>query len=250
MMADVRKQELIEQYEEAALALLMEEYAEAQGELLWKEYEEAAAQGNTEAMPQALKDKCHRLIQKAYKKGRNRSLLRRVFKTCAKVMVVALALFGVISATVLSVDALRVPVLNFILDHGGKFAFVNVGFNDAGLEKQFKAMVKTVEANLPKGYSLEETPDTSGMSLLIRTKNSEGEKLTIHVSRDTAQIKVDTENAHIQEMELEGGKKGYLIYKDGPYIIWHDEEKGLIISVAARKIEPDDFWKLVNALAK
>ncbi len=250
MMADVRKQELIEQYEEAALALLMEEYAEAQGELLWREYEEAVAQGKTEAMPQALKDKCQRLLQKAYKKGRNRSLLRRIFKTCAKVMVVALALFGILSATVLSIEALRVPTLNFILDRGGKFAFVNVGFNDAGLEKQFKAMVKTVEANLPKGYSLEETPDTSGMSLLIRTKNSEGEKLTIHVGRDTAQIKVDTENAQIQEMELEGGKKGYLIYKDGPYIIWHDEEKGLIISVAARKIEPDDFWRLVNALAK
>lgn len=250
MMADTRKQELIEQYEEAALALIMEEYAEAQGELLWKDYEQAVARGETEAMPQALKDKCHQLIQKAYKKGRNRSLLRRIFKICAKVMVVAMALFGILSATVLSIEALRVPTLNFILDHGGKFAFVNVGFNDAGLEKQFKAIVKTVEANLPKGYSLEETPDTSGMSLLIQTKNSEGEKLTIHVSRDTAQIKVDTENAQIQEVELEGGQKGWLIFKDGPYIIWHDEEKGLILSVTARKIEPDDFWRLVNALAK
>ncbi len=249
-MADVRKQELIEQYEEVALALLMEEYAEAQGELLWKDYEEAAAQGNTEDMPQALKDKCHQLIQKAYKKGRNRSMFRRVIKICAMAAVVITALFGILSATVLSVEALRVPVLNFILDRGGKFAFVNVGFNDAGLEKQFKAIVKIVEANLPGGYSLEEKPDTSGMSLLIKTKNGEGEKLTIHVSRDTAQIKVDTEGAQIQEVDLEGGKKGYLIIEEGVYFIWHDEAKGLIISVSTMNVEPDDFWKLVNALAK
>ena len=249
-MGDTRKEQLIRQYEEAALALMLEEHAEVQGERLLKAYEAGSAQGNREAMPQALGDKCRQLIRKAYEKKRNRGLLCRVFKACAKMAVVVMALFGIAATAILSVDAWRVPVLNFALDHGGKFAFVNVGFNDAGLEKQFKAIVKTVEANLPGGYSLEEKPDTSGMSLLIRTKNGEGEKLTIHVSRDTAQIKVDTENAHIQEMELEGGKKGYLIYKDGPYIIWHDEAKGLIISVAARKTEPDDFWKLVNALAK
>ena len=155
-MADTRKEKLIQQYEEAALALMLEEHAEAQGQQLLQSFEQSSAQGKTEAMPQALKDKCQRLLQKAYKKGRNRSLVRRIFKTCAKVMVVALALFGILSATVLSIEALRVPTLNFILDRGGKFAFVNVGFNDAGLEKQFKAIVKTVEANLPKGYSLEE----------------------------------------------------------------------------------------------
>ena len=250
MMADTRKQELIEQYEEAALALIMEEYAEAQGELLWKEYEEAAAQGKTEAMPQALGDQCRQLIHKAYEKRRNRRLLRRVFKACAIAVVVITALFGVISATVLSVDALRVPVLNFILDHGGEFAFVNVGFNDAGLEKQFKAMVKTVEANAPEGYTFDRTPDTSDMTLLIKMVNSKGDMLHVVAHREGTSIKVDTEGAQIREVELEGGKTGYLIYKDGPYMIWHDEEKGLIISVIARKVEMEDFWRLVNALAK
>lgn len=249
MMADVRKQELIEQYEEAALALLMEEYAEAQGELLWREYEEAAAQGKTEAMPQALKDKCQRLLQKAYKKGRNRSLLRRIFKTCAKVMVVALALFGILSATVLSIEALRVPTLNFILDRGGKFAFVNVGFNDAGLEKQFKAIVKTVQDNAPEGYTFAKTPVTDEPTLLIKMVNSEGEILHVVAHRENTSIKVDTEDAVIQELELYDNK-AYLIMKDGPYIIWHDEDKGLIISVSARKVEMDDFWRLAYALAK
>lgn len=220
-MGDARKEQLIRQYEDAALALTQEEQA----------------QGDTHS-------------PNACPKSRKRGLLLRIFRACAMAAVVALALLGLVTATVLSVDALRVPVLNFILDHGGKFAFVNVGFNDAGLEKQFKAIVKTVEANAPEGYAIANEPATDDPMLLIRMVNSKEDILHVCAHRESASIKVDTEGAQIQKVELKGGQKGYLIIEEGLYCIWHDEAKGLIISVSTMNVEPDDFWKLVNALAK
>lgn len=247
-MGDERKDKLLQQYEEAALALMLEEYADAEGQRIWEEYEAACAQGEMETMPEALTAKCRQMIDRAYEKKRNRSLCKRILKAGAKVAVVAMALFGIAAATVLSVDALRVPVMNFILDRSGKFAFVNVGCSNRPLEKQYKALVKTVQANAPEDYTFVQTPVTDEAVLLISMKNSKNEKLTICIGPETNQIKIDTEDAVIEELDLQG-HTAYLIIKDGPSIIWHDSKKELIISVHARSLSPDAFWKLVNALA-
>lgn len=220
-MGDARKEQLIRQYEDAALALTQQEQAQEDTH-------------TPDACP----------------KSRKPGLLLRIFRACAIAAVVALAVLGLATATVLSVDALRVPVLNFILDHGGKFAFIDVGFNDAGLEKQFKAMVKTVKANAPEGYAIVNDPATDDAILLIRMENSKEDILHVVANRESTSIKVNTEGAQIQEVELKGGQKGYLIITDCLYCIWHDEAKGLIISVSTMNVEPDEFWKLVNALAK
>ncbi len=248
-MRDERKDKLLRQYEEAALALLMEEYAETQGEGILQEYDAASARGEIEPMPEALSDQCRQLIDRAYEKKKTRGICKRIAKAAAMAAVVAMALFGIATATVLSVEALRVPVLNFILDQGGKFAFVNVGYSNPSREKQYKALLKTVQANAPKDYTLTETPATDKPTLLIKMLNSEDEMLVVCVSPESGQTKVDTEGAVIEKVDL-NGKTAYLIIEEGLYIIWHDDAKELILSVYAQNLSPDDFWKLVNALAK
>lgn len=248
-MRDEQKDLLIQQYEEVALALLMEEYANAEGKRLLQEFETASAQGDIEPMPEELKAKYHKMIDQAYKKKRQRELFSGITKTVGKVAVVALMLFGIATTAILSVDAWRVPVLNFILDQSGEFASMDFGYANPSREKQYRAIVKTVEANVPADYTFTESPNVDEMSLLIKMKNSEGKNLTVYVSQGTGQFKVDTENAEIVEMEL-NGNTAYLIIKEGLFIIWHDEAKDLIISVAGRAFAIDDFWNLVHALAE
>ncbi len=248
-MRDEQTDLLIQQYEEVALGLLMEEYANAEGKRLLQEFETASAQGDIEPMPEDLKSKYHQLIDQAYQKKRQRKLFSGITRAVGKVAVIALVLFGIATTAILSVDAWRVPVLNFILSQDGKFALVNVGYDNPTQEKQFEDMVKTVLENAPPEYTLVNTPNADEMSLLISMKNSENEKLTVCVSRETAQIKVDVEDTDITELNL-NGYKAYLIEKDGPFIIWYDEANGLIISVAGRSLSMEDFWHLVNALAE
>lgn len=248
-MRDEQTDLLIQQYEEVALGLLMDEYANAEGKRLLQEFETASAQGDIEPMPDGLKAKYHQLIDQAYKKKRQRKLFSGITKTVGKVAVVALVLFGIATTAILSVDAWRVPVLNFILDRSGEFAFVNVDYNNVSLENQYKAIVKTVCDNAPPDYMLTETPVVDEPSLFIKMKNSEGTKLTICVSAETNQIQADTEDAQVKEVDL-NGKPAYLIIEEGLYIIWHDNAKGLIISVYAQDLSLDAFWALVNALSE
>lgn len=248
-MRDERMDLWIQQYEEAALGILMEEYAKAEGERLLQEFETASAQDDFEPMPEELKAKYHQLIDQAYKKKRQRSFFSGITKAASKVAVIALLVFGIASAAILSVDAWRVPVLNFILAESGDHAIVDVGYSNSSLKKQFESIVETVCNNAPPDYTLAETPVADKITLLISMKNSKGKLLNIYVRQEITQITLDAEDAEVEEIDL-NGKPAYLIVKDGLKIMWLDDTKGLIFSIYAQDLSPDAFWALVYALVE
>ena len=67
-MSDQRKQQLVEQYEDLALSMLMEDYAQAEGERLLREFEEAERNGELPEMPEELDRKCRNLIETSFAK--------------------------------------------------------------------------------------------------------------------------------------------------------------------------------------
>lgn len=248
-MRDEQTDLLIQQYEEVALGLLMEEYANAEGKRLLQEFETASAQGNIEPMPEDLKSKYHQLIDQAYQKKRQRKLFSSITKTVGKVAVVALVLFGIASATILSVDAWRVPVLNFILDESGDHAVVNVGYSNSSLKKQFEEIVDIACDHAPSGYELSQTPAVNESILHVQMESTESKLLVVMVRQITDRISIDTEDAEYTELNLDG-KHAYLVTEEGLYIIWFDDVRQLIYSVYAQDLPADSFWAFVHALAK
>ena len=245
---DQRKDQLIQQYEEAALGLLMEEYANAQGGLLLEKFRTEAEQGDM-TMPGELDAKCEKLISRAYGKTRCRRALAGIARTVGKVAVVAVALLGLASVTILSVEAWRVPVLNFFIDKGEGYGFVNVGYYNPALKKQFEQILDKVCGAVPQGYEIISNPRVDEAALLIQMENKEGKLLTVEAVSESSSIKVDTEDAEVVEMDL-NGRQGYFVAKDGAYIIWLDEGQHLVYSVYAQDLQPDEFWALVYSLAE
>ncbi|MGM9600188.1 MAG: DUF4367 domain-containing protein [Faecousia sp.] len=248
-MRDQRKDQLIQQYEEAALGLLLEEYADAEGKRLLQGYEASLKEGTIAPMPDELNAKCQKIIDQAYAKNHRRKLLSTITKAVGKAAMIALVLFGAVSAAILSVDAWRVPVLNFILDKSGDYAIVNSGSSNPALQKQFEGIVDTVCDYAPFDYALIQTPAVDEAALLIQMENSEEKLLTVTVRQSTDQIKADTEDAEYTELDL-NGKPAYLIIEEGLFIMWLDEAQHLIYSVYAQDLPADAFWALVYALAE
>lgn len=248
-MRDEQTEQLIQQYEEVALGLLMEEYTKAEGERLLQEFETASAKGEIEPMPEDLKTRYHRLIDQAYQKKRRRKLFSCIAKTVGKVAVVALALLGIATTAILSVDAWRVPVLNFVLDKSGDYAEVSVGYSDSSLKEQYEAILETVCSNVPLDYTLMEKPNAEGLSLVINMRNSEGKLIRVCVRRGSSQITMDTEDAQIEEVNW-NGTSAYLIKKNGIKVVWYDAAKGLIISAYAEDLPLDALYSLAYALTE
>ena len=76
-MNDTRREQLLDQYEDAALELLMDEYAEADGERLWNEFLTAEKNGNVAPIPKDLDLKCKQIIRKSLEKSKRKAILSR-----------------------------------------------------------------------------------------------------------------------------------------------------------------------------
>lgn len=248
-MTDPRKDLLIQQYEEAALGLLMEEYADAEGAFLLQGYEAASREDTAASMPQELADKCLKLIDRAYMKRRRGELLSGIAKSVGKLAVFAAIFCGLISVSVLSVEAWRVPVLNFILDESGDFASINFENADSQPPVRFAEIVDRVTGVVPAGYELMNQPDVDGLVMNMRLCNAEDNRILVTVHSSTSELVVDTENATCTELEFDG-HRAVLIQKDYLHIVWCDERAQLVYSVYADGLTADGFWELVHLIAE
>ena len=114
-MNDQRRERLEDAWDETALELLMDDYAEIAGSELYDEYCSDLEIGNVEDLPAELDESCQEMIHASFtaeskaKKNPLNTALSYVYKAA----MVVLAIFGATTVLVVSVDALRVPVLNF-----------------------------------------------------------------------------------------------------------------------------------------
>ena len=93
-MNEQKKQKLLEQYDDAAFALLMDEYAETEGARLMAEFEGAQAAGQVPEMPQALDEQCRRMIRRDRAKKRGKQAVRSFRKVAVKAAVAVLVFIG------------------------------------------------------------------------------------------------------------------------------------------------------------
>lgn len=113
------KLELMDQFDDAAFALMMDEYAEAEGERLRAEFEEAMRSGTAPACPPELDEKCRKQIKRHFGKQRRSAwagIARRAAGRAAACLLIAL---GISAALIVSVEALRVPFLESLMKQHG-----------------------------------------------------------------------------------------------------------------------------------
>lgn len=243
-MRDQRKEKLIEQYEEAALGLLMEEYAEAEGARLLQ-----AQQSDDTVIPEELDAKCLALIDRAHGKFRRRQLVSNVCKAAGKAAAIALVFLGLASATVLSVDAFRTPVLNFLLEHTEKYTAIHFGDSQKSASASFENISDLVFGLVPEGYQLFNEPDVNDYALDMRFRNDAGNFIYVAVfDAASSNLSVDTEDASYAEMEI-AGHQALFIQKNGYHIVWFDENTQLLFDIAANGLSEKEFWMFVHPLA-
>ena len=116
-MSENKKLELLDQYDDVTFALLMDEYAEEEGARLRKEFEEAQAAGEVSDTSDALDERCLQMIHRDFAKKRGKDNVRKIIRMTSKVAVAVMVFFGVAATTIMSVDAFRIPTINYIITH-------------------------------------------------------------------------------------------------------------------------------------
>ena len=249
-MNEQKKQKLLEQYDDAAFALLLDEYAEEEGARLMAEFEAAQAAGQVPEMPAELDEQCRRMIRRDRAKKRGIRAARSFRKVAVKAAVAVLVFIGLITTVVMSVEALRVPVLSFFIEHKEKFSVIDLTQDknqpttdpDAAVYPTGDSLMQFI----PAGYESVYYYDVEGL-ISCGYQNPDGAAIIFDMSPGDSVYQFDTEDAFYEYVKIEDIEI-ILIEKDGYRAVWLNSDQSIIYSLIASDLSKNEFLNIVTEI--
>lgn len=249
-----KKEDLIEQYEDAAFALMMSEYAEQEGNRLLQEFEEAKARGEVPPVPADLDQKCRELIRKAYEKERGKERIKKFVCFAGKTAAIWFVAIGICSTLVLSVEALRTPVINFIVEQHEKFTTIHIGKDPSltpSTQPKTDSSTKTqsgtpLDGMLPDGYNALQYNVRDDGSFVAFYENINCDYIMLSSTIGNGRMNLDTEDATISTIVILG-HPGYLVEKGQELTIsWYQENNNTSYQLRSTHILFADLWMIAE----
>lgn len=252
-MGDKRTEELRTQYEEAVVALFMDEYAQEHGKQLLAEFEEAQKNGAIPKISDELDRKCRDQIQKHFRQRRRLQRRKQLIRKVGQ-MAAAFLLVICLSATlVMSVDAFRVPVVNFLLSQRGHSNIA--GFDDPKASQPADC-TETIDLEtplaglLPNDYSCAKYSfEYNSGTYFCCYSNKEGDLVSLQTEIGNGMLVYDSENAEIKPFRVMG-YDGVLIEKGDSKLIWYVPEENLTYQLRATVLSLDEVWQIAEEIVK
>lgn len=226
--SDQIRKKLYEEYEDSLFKLVMHDAAQKEGKRFLAEKKNLKSDPNSypsqEAMQkfsQELED--HLKKPRAYAaKGR----LLRVFNRTAVALLIAIV---VLFTTVVSVQALRVRVLNFFMDIHPKYTSFQLKENDNSTGGQIPVVNWTkayVPTYIPDGYIVSNSTNSNGLKQIIFENQQDKNLRILYMEFNEASgPAVDTENTSALKPISINGHEGTLVVKDSVVtVVWQIED--------------------------
>lgn len=233
-----RKQELFEQYIDAFFAVEMDQIALEEGRSAINLTQQLKKDPNAE-VPKAVQKRCEKTIQKAFLTQRRKKTGHILWRALRVASIVVLLLAATMTLSFAAFPELRMTVINMILetyDTHTEFSFEEK--NDVSPELEITL------GWIPYGFVVSEddsTPDCAWKCL----ENVEG--ATIFVEKTTPNsISIDTEDAQIEEIEIQG-YEATLITKPGEArVIWLNEDENIIYFIDSEDVPVDTMLQVAK----
>ena len=225
------RKKLYEEYEDSLFKLVMHDATEKEGQLFLEEKEKL--KNDPEFLPsQEAIQKFSQQLDAHLKKPKAYARRQRILKALNRVAVAMLITLVILGTTVVTVQAVRVRVLNFLMDIQQEYTSFQLKDSGSGSEggsttiDWHKAYMPTY---IPAGY---EVITSSNGELLrrIEFKNQQGSFITYMELSEGNKPALDTENASVFETVSINGHEGTLVAKDSLVtIIWQMNNRMFMI---------------------
>lgn len=239
---------LQDRFADAAMELLMDAYAQEEGMALLQRCQKEAV-----VIPEAIERNCQKIMQKAYKQAPLVPTLKRAARTAACILIALTLTFQV----VMHVEALRIPVLNFLLKQEKTFSEIAFSQSESSFTAldQLRLLIWTA---VPEGYRMEEeiinTDKFLGTervsTVLIRFVEDQGGILDISVTKAAGTVNIDSQDAAVTQISLSGQQAVYVEKEEELRVLWINEPQGQMYSVQGYGVGSDAFWECANILSE
>lgn len=242
------RKKLFEEYEDSLFKLLMHDAAEKEGRLFLEE--KAKLQNTPESLPSTETFKrFNQQLDAHLKKSEAYAGRLRILKALNRVAIAMLVVIVLLFTTVASVEALRVRVLNFLMDIQPEYTSFELKENTDGSDGGSTIIDwhnAYVPSYIPVGY---EVSAISKSELLkrIEFKNQLGLLITYMELSEGNKPALDTENATAFETVSINGHKGRLVVKDSLVtIIWEMNDR--MFMIRAQTTDKDAVVKMAEGV--
>jgi len=220
------RKKLYEEYEDSLFKLVMHDAAEKEGQLFLEEKEKL--KNDPEFFPShAAVQKFSQQLDAQLKKPKAYAGRQRIWQFLNRAAVAMLIMLVVLGATVVTVEAMRVRVLNFLMDIQQEYTSFQLKDNSSGSEGDSTTIdwrQAYVPTYIPYGYEVSAVSDGE-LLRKIEFKSPQGSLITYMELGEGNKPALDTENASVFETVSINGHEGTLVEKDSLVtIIWamHD----------------------------
>lgn len=244
-MNEKKKLELLDQYDDVTFALLMDEYAEEEGARLRREFEDAQAAGEVTDPPDALDEKCLQMIHRDFARKRGKENVRKIIRMTSKVAVAVMVFLGIAATTIMSVDALRIPVLSYLVEHFGEYS--SIDFSGQAEMESLGATQNPLLDLLPEGYFEVFYEENDGL-ISSMYENDERNYILFSMTSATGEYWFDSEGATCTNVVL-GNCEAILIEEERLQMIWVDEDSQIIYNFVSDGLDKTSFWNICESLA-
>ncbi|TEB04877.1 hypothetical protein Psch_03639 [Pelotomaculum schinkii] len=220
------RKKLYEEYEDSLFKLVMHDAAEKEGQLFLEEKEKL--KNDPEFLPS--KEAAQRFSQQLdaqLKKSKAYARRRRIWQALNRAAVAMLLMLVILGTTVATVEAVRVRVLNFLMDIQKEYTSFQLKDSSSGSEGGSATIdwrQAYVPTYIPDGYEVSATSQNENYKKIEFT-NPRGSLITYMELSAAHKLAVDTENASVFEAVIINGHEGTLVVKNSLVtIIWamHD----------------------------
>ncbi|TEB15565.1 hypothetical protein Psfp_02060 [Pelotomaculum sp. FP] len=226
----IRKR-LYEEYEDSLFKLVMHDAAEKEGKLFLEEKEKL--KNDLDCMPcdSGLK-RFSQQLDAHLKKPKAYAKRQRVLKALNRVALAMLAVIVILFASVATVQAVRVRVLNFLMDIQQEYTSFQLKDSSSGSEGNSAAInwhKAYVPTYIPDGYEVSAISNSEPLKR-IEFKNPQGVLITYIELSEGNKPALDTEDASAFEPVSINGHEGSLIVKNSLVtVIWAMNDRMFMI---------------------
>lgn len=191
--------EVYEQYVDATVALFMEQYSEASlSDEIHRELNDPENQ-NVD-FPETLDARCRQLIKKECSRYYRKQFMKTVTKGLRYVAIFAVATLSLFSLLFMTVDAIRIPIMNFYIEHfDGHWEIAGKDDSDLFTDDAYIDVSDPLAGLIPKDYQLLVLEGESLSELTAIYENAKGNRIFFLSMPGTSWVSVDSEEAELSK---------------------------------------------------
>lgn len=233
-----------EKFVDASTALMLEYYSAHHEEPL------SALPEDGIEFPAALDARCRADLQAAVKKHRRKNCARRTLKIFGSVACAFLVTLGLASMLIMSVDAFRIPVLNYLASRSDQYVQITDQNKVVSTPIPFD-FDDPLNGLLPEGYTLTMSNRSETHSTLMAIYDaSETESVLFDISSTGAVSRFDAEGAQEYREFTLNGYDAILIVKDPCVtVIWINEELHHVYTIITNAMDKEQTLDLATEVA-